>query len=61
MTFQKFREGMQSDNIEEKLEFVKQVPSVAKEMGKEATISTLIPFLNGKIVREGSFCRLVSG
>lgn len=52
---------MQSDNIEEKLEFVKQVPSVAKEMGKEATISTLIPFLNGKFAREGSFCRLVSG
>ena len=59
-TFQQFREGMQSDEIEEKLKFVKQLLDVAKEMGKEETISTLIPFLNGKIVEFLSFCRLVS-
>ena len=49
-TFQQFREGMQSDEIEEKLKFVKQLLEVAKEMGKEETISSLIPFLNGKNV-----------
>ena len=60
-TFQQFREGMQSDEIEEKLKSVKQLLEVAKEMGKEETRSSLIPFLNGKIVENRSCCRLVSG
>ena len=47
ITFQQFQEGMSSDEIEEKLKYVKLVLSVAKEMGKAETISSLIPFLNG--------------
>ncbi|KAK8804943.1 hypothetical protein WA171_006908 [Blastocystis sp. BT1] len=46
ITFQQFQEGMSSDEIEEKLKYVKLVLSVAKEMGKAETISSLIPFLN---------------
>ena len=44
ITFQQFQEGMSSDEIEEKLKYVKLVLSVAKEMGKAETISSLIPF-----------------
>lgn len=42
-----FQEGMSSDEIEEKLRYVRQVVEVATEIGKEETISSLIPFLNG--------------
>ena len=45
-TFQQFQEGMSSDEIEEKLKYVKLVLSVAKEMGKTETINSLLPFLN---------------
>lgn len=46
----KFQEGMSSDDIEEKLKYVRQVVDVAKELGRDETINTLIPFLNGIIV-----------
>lgn len=42
-----FLEGMSSDEIEVKLKYVRQVVEVANEIGKEETISSLIPFLNG--------------
>ncbi len=45
----KFQEGMSSDDIEEKLKYVRQVVDVAKELGRDETINTLIPFLNGRI------------
>ena len=47
-TFQQFQDGMSSDEIEEKLKYVKLVLSVAKEMGKTETINSLLPFLNGE-------------
>ena len=40
---------MSSDDIEEKLKYVRQVVDVAKELGRDETINTLIPFLNGRI------------
>lgn len=56
----KFQEGMSSDDIEEKLKYVRQVIDVAKELGRDETINTLIPFLNGIIVACGLKNRLVS-
>lgn len=50
MGLKKFQEGMSSDDIEEKLKYVRQVVDVAKELGRDETINTLIPFLNGIIV-----------
>ena len=47
-TYQQFQEGISSDEIEEKLKFVKQTTQVAKELGKAETISSLLPFLHGK-------------
>lgn len=55
----KFQEGMSSDDIEEKLKYVRQVVDVAKELGRDETINTLIPFLNGIIVVCGLKNRLV--
>lgn len=57
----KFQEGMSSDDIEEKLQYVSQVVDVANEIGKTETISSLIPFLNGNLVKYIIICRLVSG
>ena len=45
-TYQQFQEGISSDEIEEKLKFVKQTTQVAKELGKAETISSLLPFLH---------------
>lgn len=56
----KFQEGMSSDDIEEKLQYVSQVVDVANEIGKTETISSLIPFLNGDLVKYIVICRLVS-
>lgn len=56
----KFQEGMSSDDIEEKLQYVSQVVDVANEIGKTETISSLIPFLNGNLVKYIIICRLVS-
>ena len=56
ITFQQFQEGMSSDEIEEKLKYVKLVLSVAKEMGKAETISSLIPFLNGIVNESIDWC-----
>ena len=44
---EEFQEGINSDEIEEKLKYVSQVVDVAREIGKEETINFLIPFLNG--------------
>ena len=46
---EEFQEGINSDEIEEKLKYVSQVVDVAREIGKEETINFLIPFLNGNI------------
>lgn len=56
----KFQEGMSSDDIEEKLRYVSQVVDVANEIGKAETISSLIPFLNGDLIKYVVICRLVS-
>lgn len=56
----KFQEGMSSDDIEEKLRYVSQVVDVANEIGKAETISSLIPFLNGDLIKCVVICRLVS-
>ena len=60
-TYQQFQEGISSDEIEEKLKFVKQTTQVAKELGKAETISSLLPFLHGTFFGSTVESRLVSG
>ena len=60
-TFQQFQEGISSDEIEEKLKYVKQTTQVAKELGKAETISSLLPFLHGNSRYLYVLLRLVSG
>ena len=52
---------MSSDEIEEKLKYVRQVVDVAKELGKSETISSLLTFLNGKFQNLVDYLRLVPG
>ena len=61
-TFQQFQEGISSDEIEEKLKYVKQTTQVAKELGKAETISSLLPFfLHGNYRYLYVLLRLVPG